>query len=53
MIDLMFTWGRFNDGDDVFGLKGTKALGDWDISIMAMKRNNMDSHSSVGLHYNF
>jgi len=53
MIDLMLTWGRHNTGEDVLGLKGTKAFGNWDISVMAMKRDEMKPHSSVGIHYNF
>ena len=53
MIDLMLTWGRHNDGEDVIGIKATKAFGNWNMSLMAMERDGMKSHSSVGLHYTF
>jgi uncharacterized protein (TIGR02001 family) len=55
-IDLMVTWGRFDSGEDVFGLKGSKSYGPWKLSAMVMEHNRHGTymnHNSLGLHYNF
>lgn len=55
-VDLMMTYGRFNGGADVYGLKGLKSFGQWDLSAMIMEHNRNGSymnHNSIGLHLNF
>ena len=56
LVDIELNYGRFDDGEDVLGFTISKAVNNWNFSLMVLEEARhgevMDS-ASFGIHYNF